>query len=70
VPVGFSFSNSNKVIDRATRPSENLKDDELSLSLSNDSDLAGETNFEVTQDKYSRSETGTPIRRGLPAISI
>jgi len=65
IPVGFSFSNSSKVIDRATRPSENLKSDELSLSLSNASNSLGETDFEFTQDKYSRTESGVSAQEGV-----
>lgn len=64
IPVGFSFSNSIKKIDRASRPSENYKDDQLSLTLANNSQHTGDTNFEFSEDKFSRSESGTQDQSG------
>jgi len=64
IPVSFSFSNSSKTIDRASRPSQNFDDDELSLSLDNESWGIGATRFEVAQNKFSRTESGTPDQKG------
>lgn len=65
IPVGFSFSNSKRVISRLTRPSEDLHDEELNVSLSNDSDFIGKTDFEFAQDKYSRAESGVSAQDGI-----
>ncbi|GEM_PF-1838027 len=65
LPASFSFSKSEKVIDRLSRPSQDFQDDELSLNLNNQSELLGETFFDANQDKFSRTESGTPDQNGV-----
>lgn len=62
-PIGFSFSSSEKKIDRLSRPSQNFRDDELSFNLSNESKL-GQTFVDTSQDKFSRTEVGVAQQKG------
>lgn len=64
VPVRFYFNNESKHIDRELRPSQDFHDDNLNLELSNDFHLSGETHFNAAQDKFSRTEAGTPDQKG------
>lgn len=64
IPASFSFNNNSKTIDRPSRPSQNFQDKELSLNLSNESEIAGKTYFEFTQDKFSRTESDTSNQKG------
>lgn len=64
VPADFSFSNDAKTINRATRPSQDFEDDQVGVSLSNESEVAGATRFDFTQDKFSRTESGVPDQNG------
>jgi hypothetical protein len=64
LPVGFSFSNCEKKIDREINPSQNFIDDKLNFNMSNQSTLTGETHFDAAQDKFSRTESGTPDQKG------
>lgn len=65
LPAGFSFSNSEKEINRLSRPSQDFRDDELSFNLSNQSNFTGETFFDANQDTFSRTELGTPDQNGV-----
>lgn len=58
LPASFSFSNDAQTISRATRPSQNYDDNKINLSLSNTSKGIGETRLDLSQDKFSRAETG------------
>jgi len=64
IPVGLSFSNSSKNIGRAASPSQDFQDNEVSLNLSNESKIIGETRLEAAQDKFSRTESGAPDQKG------
>ncbi len=65
IPVNFSFSKSTKVISRATKPSEAFDDEEISFGLSNDSNVTGETYFDIAQNKFSRTESGFAGQNGI-----
>jgi len=64
VPVNLSFNNDSRVISRAFRPSQKYIDNEISSSLSNENDVTGESNFDFTYDRFSRTESGTPDQKG------
>lgn len=64
IPIYLSFSNDSKVIDRAFRPSQKFQDDELALSLNNESRVIGESRLDFTHNKFSRTESGTPDQKG------
>lgn len=64
IPVNFSFSNDSKTINRVTRPSQDFEDDQISVSLSKESEMTGGTHFDFTQDKFSRTESGVPDQKG------
>lgn len=64
VPVNLSFNNDSRVISRAFRPSQEYVDNEISSSLSNENDVTGESNFDFTHDRFSRTESGTPDQKG------
>ena len=64
MPMNFAFRNSSKKIDRASRPSQDFENDELSMDLGNESKVFGQTRLEAAQDKFSRTESGTPDQNG------
>ncbi len=64
IPVFFSFNNNSSTIDRETRPSQDFKDDTISLNLNNESKILGQTRFDFSRDEFSRSESGLPDQNG------
>ncbi len=64
-PATFSFNESSKVIDRASRASQDFDDNELSFSLSNESKVYGSSHFEFAQNDFSRDESGTSEQSGI-----
>jgi len=65
MPANAAFNNSSKMIDRASRPSQNFQDDEFSMGISNESGIFGVTRLEAAQDKFSRMESGASDQNGM-----
>lgn len=64
VPVRLFFNDDSMTINRAFRPSQDYNDDEIGLSLSNESKAIGDSRLDFTHDKFSRTESGTPDQKG------
>ena len=64
VPAVLSFNNNSQTISRATRPSQDYVDNKMDLSLNNISKKTGETRLDLSQDDFSRTETGLPQQSG------
>lgn len=65
LPAHVSFSNDERIIRRASRPSQDFRDDQANLSLNHTSGVTGETRFDITRDNYSRTESENSDQTGV-----